>query len=269
MVALGITEGPLLVLSYIFYALAAVSLAYTVYTAVRFAPRIRKGVSDFLNSHSFTRRLVADYGFRTRFFAALSLIVGVAFSGFNAYLGIIANSVWFGALAAYNIMMTAIRGLILLHSKRRGEGRVIASDVRMYRATGVAMLLLNFALSAAIAQMIFDDRYFDYPDLTVFAFAAFAFYKITMAIYNMVKSRKQSDLTVRAIRDVNLTGAMVSILALQTALLHTFDDGSLSVSLFNTLTGSAVSLLSITLSILMIVGATKKIKSEKSNINER
>ena len=81
---------------------------------------------------------------------------------------------------------------------------------------------------------------------------------------NAIKARRQDDLTIQAIREINMVDAAVSILALQTALLHTFSDATVDISLFNTLTGSAVSLFSITLSIMMIVRGSKKIKEIKN-----
>ena len=130
---------------------------------------------------------------------------------------------------------------------------------------GILLLILYAALSSAIAQMIFDDRGFSYKDWLIFAFAAYAFYKIIMAVRNAIKARRQDDLTIQAIREINLVDAAVSILALQTALLHTFGDGSVDISLFNTLTGSVVSIFSVGLSIMMIVRGHKKIKELKNN----
>lgn len=95
---------------------------------------------------------------------------------------------------------------------------------------------------------------------TVFAYAAYAFYKITMSIISFVKAHKQTDLTVRAIRNINLVDALVSILALQTALLTTFSTGEVNISTANTLTGIAVSFLSIAIGIYMIVSARKKME---------
>ena len=72
---------------------------------------------------------------------------------------------------------------------------------------------------------------------------------------------------VRAIRTINLADGAVSILALQTALLFTFRSGDVDVSLFNTFTGAAVSLLTLALGVFMIVEAQKKIKQiQRENI---
>ena len=73
---------------------------------------------------------------------------------------------------------------------------------------------------------------------------------------------------MQAARNVNFTGAAVSILALQTALLHTFGDEGLNISLFNTLTGSVVSILSVLLAVTMIVVGQKRMKKESEETNE-
>ncbi len=119
--------------------------------------------------------------------------------------------------------------------------------------------------------MIFSDAHFTYMGWTIFAYAAYAFYKITMSIISFIKAHKQEDLTIRAIRNINLVDALVSILALQTALLTMFSEEETNISLFNTFTGIVVSLLSIGIGIYMIISANKKMKElQKENIkNER
>ena len=74
-------------------------------------------------------------------------------------------------------------------------------------------------------------------------------------------------MTVRAIRNINLVDALVSILALQTALLTMFSEGGINISLFNTFTGVIVSFLSVGIGIYMIVSANKKMKELKKEDN--
>ena len=144
-------------------------------------------------------------------------------------------------------------------------GRIPAAAFN-HKNSGIITLVLNVALSAAIGQMIFSDAHFTYMGWTVFAYAAYAFYKITMSIVALIKAHRQDDLTVRAIRNINLVDALVSILALQTALLTTFGDGTMNISAMNTLTGIVVSTTAIAIGIYMIVSANKKMKElQKEN----
>ena len=102
----------------------------------------------------------------------------------------------------------------------------------------------------------------------IYAVAAYAFYKIIAGVVNFVRARRQPDIVVEAVRNIHLADACVSILALQTALLSAYRDPEMAVSLFHTLTGSAVSLLTLTLGVLMIRKGgrlQKKMKTEREN----
>ncbi|MBQ8357469.1 MAG: hypothetical protein IJX39_06635 [Clostridia bacterium] len=260
-------------LAYTLYVLAAITLTYTVYTLIRFVPRMKKSVVAWIERHTFTRDLMEDFGFRTVMFSVISLGVSIAYGIFNGVLGILTLSIWYGALAAYYVLLAFLRGGILLHHVKSGKvgesaeerARVMRRRVGTYRNCGILLLLLQVALSAAIVQMIFDDRAFSYDfEWMIFAVAAYAFYKIITAIINFFKARRQEDLTVEAIRNINLADALVSILALQTAMLHSFWDEGISVSDFNTATGAAVSLFTLGLGIFMIAKGNKRIKKLKT-----
>ncbi len=253
-------------LAYASFALSAVGLAYVVCVIVFGAPIVKKKIFSLLEMRDITRRLLHNWGFRTVITSVITLAMSIFNSLLNAYLVISERSIWFGALAAYYIFLAIMRfGLLIYHRNKRDYESEAMTRAKRYTFCGVLLLILNAALSSAIAQMIFDDRGFSYKDWLIFAFAAYAFYKIIMSIINAVKARRQDDLTIQAIREINIVDAAVSILALQTALLHTFDDGKVDISLFNTLTGSAVSVFSLTLSIMMIVRGSKIIKELKKN----
>lgn len=247
------------VISYIVFGLAGVGLGYSVYTAIIFRKSIKNSILKIANSTAFTRKYIESYGIRTFVSSTISFLVSILFGIFNGVLGIWASSIWYGALSLYYISAAIIYGILLLNLKAGSHKGYIT-----YRRCGYWMALLNVALSVAIAQMIFDNKSFIYGELMIYAFAAYAFYKITMAIIRIVKSRKFDNAILNAVAIVNLTIGMVSILALQTALLSTFGAG-VNSSLFNTLTGSAVSLFSVGLSIFMIIKGTKKLKLEKTN----
>lgn len=271
--ALGFENSALAIVAYILFGIAGVSLAYSVYLIIPLFPKMKTGITSFLENHEFTYLLLRNFGFRTVIFAIGSFAMSLLFSGFNAYMGLINRSIWYGALAAFYIALAFIRGGVLTyHSKKIGKQKDTQKDeyvkAKVYRNSGIITLILNIALSAAIAQMIFSDAHFTYIGWTIFAYAAYAFYKITMSIISFIRAHKQTDLTVRAIRNINLVDSLVSILALQTALLTMFSEEGVNISLFNTLTGIVVSVCSIAIGIYMIVSANKKMKElQKENRN--
>lgn len=266
------TGNALEIVAYSLFALAAVSLAYSVYLIARMIPRLKKLITLWAEKYEFTHSLLRNFGFRTIIFSIGSFAMSIAFGAFNAGMCIAYRSIWYGALAAYYVCLALFRGGVLLYHKRRlgekkgekkGSHAEAFSRAKIYRNCGIVLLLLNIALSSAIAQMIFDDQGFSYAGWTIFAYAAYAFYKITMSVINLFRAKKQDDLTVQAVRNINLTDAAVSILALQTALLASFQTDEVNISLFNTLTGIAVSAVSVTLGIVMIVRGVKAMRKER------
>lgn len=255
-------------LAYIAFSVAGVSFAYCVFLIIPLFPRFKRKISAFMHRHDFTYLLMKNFGFRTVILTIGSFIIGLIFSGFNAFMGISSRSVWYGALAGYYLSLTLLRGGILIHhAKKVGKNRRGNEEEQtlLYRNSGIVMLVLNVALSVAIAEMIFSNAHFYFYGWSVIGYATYAFYKITASIISFIRAHKQNDLTIRAIRNVNLADSLVCILALQTALLSAFSNGALSVSLMNTLTGSAVSLFSIAIGIYMIISANKlkKVKKEE------
>ena len=255
----------LAIIAYILFGIAGVSLTYSVYLIIPLFPKMKTGIISFLESREFTRLILRNFGFRTVIFAIGSFIMSLLFSGFNAYMGIVNRSIWYGALAAFYIALAFIRGGILGYHKSKVSKKIQKQNdeylkAKVYRNSGIITLILNVALSVEIGQMIFSDAHFTYIGWTVFAYAAYAFFKISVSIVALIRAHKQDDLTVRAIRNINFVDALVSILALQTALLTMFSEGEINISLFNTFTGIVVSLLSVGIGIYMIVSANKKIK---------
>ena len=258
-------SGGLEIISYVFYGLSALGLAYAVCVFIMGGPRIKRMAVEHLYRNPLTNKLISNYGFRTLITSTVAFGMSLINSVVNAYLGISERSIWFGALAAYYILLALMRSGMLTYQIKPGDfesGAMIRAKI--YVRCGLLLLILNAALSSAIAQMIFDDRSFEYKDWLIYAFAAYAFYKVIMSFINAVKAGRQENLAIRAVREINTVDAAVSILALQTALLHTFTDGSVDISLFNTLTGSAVSLFSLSLSISMIIRGRKRIKEIKN-----
>ncbi len=266
-------KNALAIIAYTLFGVAGLSLSYSVYLVIPLFPKMKAGIISFLESHEFTYLLLRNFGFRTVIFAIGSFIMSLLFSGFNAFMGLINRSIWYGALAVFYIALALVRGGILgYHKSKFNKKNQTQSDkylkAKVYRNSGIITLILNVALSVAIAQMIFSGAHFTYIGWTVFAYAAYAFYKITMSIISFIRAHKQTDLTVRAIRNINLVDSLVSILALQTALLTMFSEGEINISAMNTMTGIVVSSCSIAIGIYMIVSANKKMKEiQKENIH--
>jgi len=264
----------LAILAYTLFGFSAIGLTYSIYLIVISRKSFKRKFIEIFNKFSITRFILEHYGYRKFVFMIWSFTMSIAYAVINLFLGISLPSLWYCSLAGYNIFLVLMRGSILLYHnrKRKDKKRTIAEDklsqAKTYLACGILLLVLNLALSTAIAEVIFHDMHYNYYSWTIFAFAAFAFYKITMAIIRIIRGRKNEDLTEKAAYTFNLTGACFSIMGLQTALLSTFGTENINASLYNTLTGSAVSIITITLCVIMLINAYKHIKKIKMENND-
>lgn len=271
-IALGYSGWP----SYILFALAAIGLFYSIYAAVRFLPSVKRKIILRARAHPFWDNMLGNYGFRTLAFFILSFIINMAFALFNGVLGIVASSVWYGIFAVYYIALSALRGGILFayyKAKKRAqsEDALAVCKIKIYRLCGIALLVLELALAAAVSVMVVGDNPVKYSQIMAIAAAAYTFYKVILAIVNAAKVRRMHDFVLQSLRNINLTDAAVSLLALQVTLVAVFSEGDVSFSTaMNASMGFAVCAVTIGLGILMIVRACLQLKKlNEGNINVR
>jgi len=282
---------------FVLYCLAAISLSYCVYTIVYLAPKIKNKIISQLQKNKFTNAMLSSYGYRTIIFSIFSFSINIAYVAFMGVFAIITKSVWYISITIYYLVLISMKATVLcfkfrerkynkkldnLQNKKEnlnienceievaGVTTLNAFDsqekqAKALRYSGIMFIFLTLALSGIIVLIYTSNMYFEYAGLLIYAVAAFTFYKLTLAIYNLFKARKQDDQYVQSIRNINLASAMVSIIVLQVALFQAFSPAS-NTSFANGLTGGVVSLIILTLGIIMIVQSNKLLK-KKENIN--
>ncbi len=245
-------------LSYPVYAGAACSLAYTVYTIVRFAPQIKAGARATLKKNTFTRRMAENYGFRTFVFAGCSLFMNLSFVAFNTLFAFLTDNAWYGCLAGYYFLLSALRGLVFWGNRRAKAGASPSSQWRGYELCGWALFALDVAMAVAIAFMVLGQKPARYAEITAIVFAVWSVYKISLAIYNAIKAKKTKNLQIQAFRNIGLVDAAVALLSLQVTLLSTFSKEGENWLIFNAIVGACVCLFGIGVGAFMIIGARRK-----------
>lgn len=241
-------------LSYLLYLLSAVALGYTVYTIVYF---VRVGVRAGAKKHALLGRFVNDFEFRTLVFAVVSFCVTLCYAAFDGLIAALEVSVWYAGLAVYYGLLALMRGGVLINHRYTQKYVLIEEerrkkDASVYRFCGIFLILLTLALSGAIMQMVRQNRLFSYAGTSIYAAALYAMVKIVMAVVNLFKAKKRENLTVQAFRSISFSEALVSILALQTAMLAILNEGDTGNAVSNSFLGAAVSIIIIVMGVFMI-----------------
>ena len=102
--------------------------------------------------------------------------------------------------------------------------------------------------------------------ITAIAMAAYTFTTFTVAIIDLIKYRKYNSPILSASKTISMAAACVSMLTLESTMLTTFNDGSMSLASRRIMlgtTGTAVSAFVITMAVVMIVQSSKRIKEMK------
>lgn len=257
----GKEESPI---AYPIYAWAA----YTLTTVCMRMPQMVKKVKQGVYNNSFGKRYMTDVWFRVKFSLHMSLAINVLYSVFKLGVGIFLSSYWLIAVAIYYIILSVTRYLLLRYMKYgHGKGDLLA-EYKKVRVCGYLVVVVNVALSVMVAQMIWRNESYSYPGFLIFAAAAYAFYSVAMSIISLIKYHKKNSPVLSAAKTISLVSALVSILALQTAMITQFGGDGQFQFVMNIFTGTVVCILVMTLAVFMIVNADRAIIALEAEVLE-
>lgn len=259
--------------AYILYAFAAILLGYTIYTIVRYASTAKQNITKKLKSYRFTASVLEDYGFRTAVFALLSFVATVAFATMNLVGAIKYRFVWYGAIAAYYFVLILFRGGVLIAGRKCArkyaddEGAYARRKWQIYLASGVFLVILEFAMAGTVTQMMLSERPAQGGEIMAISTAAYTFYKIIMATYNLIKARKLCDPVTQSLRNLNFADACMSVVSLTVLMITTFDgaDTTSFMLYVKAMVGFVACALIVAMATVMILKGTKKLKGDFSD----
>lgn len=219
-------------------------------------------------SSAFVRQLKTDFEFRTLIFAIGSGFCSACVAAYYIVLFALTLLVWYGTLGGYYFVLAATRWGVIL-SRRRGRKRgedayhIRLRDAKGYLGGGAMLMALSLAFSGVLLLTVVENRYHAYAGLTIYYAALYAFLKIGFAVVNFNKARKREDLTVKTLRNVNIADSLVSVIALQAAMLQVFAEGSdiANPALFNAITGGMAGLMIFALGLYMILAGRRNLKA--------
>lgn len=248
------------------YVLAAVLLTLScVFFYHDLRENVIKKILEVIKKNPLGERFLADYTFRTILTTLPAFLINVAYTVYNGVIGIMNQSVWFITMAVYYSLLGIMRYRAVSTGRKisRLDDReqIRKKELSVIKTDGILLLVLNLALSGVVLLAIAQDTAKRYSEIMVISIAAYTFYKITMAVVNMVKVRKTKSPILITIRNIGAADALVSMLTLQAAMFASFQDkNSLNTNQMNAITGLSVCILISILGISMIWYAWKKKK---------
>lgn len=201
------------------------------------------------------REICRDPNARSRYSLHFSLAANIAFALLELAEGLYFGSLWLIAVGAYYAVLGVMR-YSLLRSLRTANAQ---EEKKAYFRTAILLNVLTVTMTGIFAQLIIDDQSFHYPGVLIYAMALWAFIKIILAVRNLIRRRKEDEPILAAARCLSFAAALMSILALQTAMISQFGEDALDFAhTMNGIAGAVITALLITLSAMMLVKALKK-----------
>ena len=253
------------VIAYISYVLAAYTLTVWCFKI----PYLIKFFKTFKDENKYARRWQDDTRLRVNVSLYGSLAWNALYGIFQLWLGFYHHTFWFYSLGAYYICLGVMRFFLVRHTRKFAPGEKMQTELVKYRACGIVFLLMNLALALIIFFMVYWNRTFEHHMITAIAMAAYTFTALTTAIINVIKYRKYNSPVFSASKAISLAAALVSMLTLESTMLTTFGDGTMTAIERKWMlgaTGGAISALIVATAIYMIVIGTKKLKQLKSEV---
>ena len=253
------------VIAYISYVLAAYTLTVWCFKI----PYLINFFKTFKNENKYARRWQDDTRLRVNMSLYGSLAWNALYGILQLWLGFYHHTFWFYSIGAYYICLGVMRFFLVRHTTRYAPGERMQAELKKYRACGIVFLVMNLALALIIFFMVYWNRTFEHHMITAIAMAAYTFTALTTAIINVIKYRKYNSPVFSASKAISLAAALVSMLTLESTMLTTFGDGTMTVMAQKWMlgaTGGAISILIVATAIYMIVVGSKKLKELKSEV---
>lgn len=251
-------------IAYVTYVLAFYTLTVVTVFCVMVLPKQYGKIKQKIYANPFGNRYMTDRVFRAKISLYLSLVINLLYVCINMWSWHFSRSWWFVVLAVYYVIMAIMRFLLVRYVRVNEIGSSILGEWKRSRICAYILLLVNLSLSGAVLMILYRNRGYDYPGIMIYVMALYTFYSTVHAIVDIVKYRSFGSPVMSTAKIVSLSAALVSLLNLETAMFAQFG-AEMSVEhqhTFVILTGAGVSITVITLSVILIVRASKEIRRE-------
>ena len=199
----------------------------------------------------------------------LSLFINLAYAFYNAAIGFYTHSWWFVTLFLYFSVLSVTRFSLLRIKNKSAED--FSLELFAEKFTGIMFIILSVSLIGTVILSVIDNHGTKYNEIVMITIALYVFIKMTLAVINLIKARKNDSPVIKTLRGISFADAFVSVFSLQRSMLVSFGGmDEKDIKLFNTLTGSGVCIIIFLLGMNLLKGDKFKMaKSKIVEINEK
>lgn len=251
-------------LAYVAYALSAYAFALTCTGVYRLVLLIKNAKLPLFLRQWLATPIVQRWRRDERFRAQLALWRGAAINllyvGVKLYYGIVGRSAWFVTLAGYYLLLFLMRAALL---RLFQTGGTRAAALRRVRLCGLLLLSMNLFLTGMVVHIVRGGKGFVYSGNLIYIMAIYAFYAVGRAVEQVIRYGRRKEILLTAVKGLDFIAALVSMLALETAMIAAFSNEDADFRrLMTGISGGLVCLFALILALYMIVYTTRELRRE-------
>ena len=247
--------------AYAVYALSFYTLCAATAFCIAVLPKRWRSLRQKIHAHPIGHRYLTDAAFKTHVSLYAALGANLLYVLVNALSWYCYRSLWFVVLGAYYLILAVMRFLLVRYVRFHVLGENRLGELRRARLCSVILLLVNVSLTGAVLMILYQNKGFHYHGILIYVMALYTFYMTTHAVVDLIRYRKYRSPVMTVSKVIALSAALVSMLALETAMLSQFGAEMTAQDkwLLIALTGAGVSAAVITMSVCMIYQTGKEI----------
>ena len=202
------------------YILSAYALTILI---IYIGREIKFKIKEVLFKNKHLKRYFTDISFKTVVSLYISLSINLFYVIFNLCISFSLKSFWFLTLAIYYLILTLMRFLLLRKTKIECLGMNQSEEYKKYTISAYILLIINIALSGITILVMHKEGSFHYPSYLIYVMAIYCFYNIISSLISIIRYRRYASPVIVASKVVRFASALISIFALEIAMLETFD----------------------------------------------
>lgn len=255
-----INHNDLTVFAYFLYMISA----YTLIVIVIKILGVYLQIKTKIYKNKYIQKYINDKQYRGEIMIYIGLLMNLIYVIFRMTTAYIYQSVWFLSIGFYYFVLCLVRFHLLRKVKKNLNNK---KQLYTYKMTGYLIILLNIAMLGMIIQMMVGNKSYIYPGYIIYVSALYTFYDFINAIINIITYKKFNNPILSASKLLNLTGAMMSVYTLQTAMLSQFSINQQQFTdMMNTITGISVIILTFVIALYMIITAQQSINRKRGAV---
>lgn len=253
-------------LAYCIYVCSFCSLTWVCARVIRSAGHWQQDMNTLIDRIPTVRKYFSDVSFKMNVSLYRSLGLNVLYAIAKFCFSVCYHSVWFATLAVYYLLLAFIRFGLLRYANRNAFGADQRAEWLQYRLCGILLAVMNIALSGMVFLAVRRNVGFFYPGYLIYMMAMYAFYSITAAVRAVIRYRSYHSPAMSAAKVLQLAAALVSMLALETAMLAQFggNDTTRFREIMTGCTGGGVCVIILAIAVYMILRSSKMIRKLKT-----